>query len=272
MNNRPRRALRNRRGAQPGEMRSTNQTHLPADHSRWRPLLPYLETHLTMHAMDRRGRGPVATRGTTRWSGSTRDVAAVVDAVAAASGRHVDEYGHSRGRSSHSAPQRSRRTCAGWCSTTGGPSLIRRSTPSRRKPWERMNQLLAQGDPGGVVETASSARLARAVAATITAPVLLVTGQDSTDPAKAEVDAVAEALPDAVAHHRRGPEPRPTWTPERSRQRCRASSARVVPLSHQTDRVPRRHAVEDGEAGERGAGAPQPPPAGGRGGTRRTTA
>ena len=29
----------------------------PADHTRWRPLLPYLESHTTVHAMDRRGRG-----------------------------------------------------------------------------------------------------------------------------------------------------------------------------------------------------------------------
>lgn len=29
----------------------------PADHTRWRPLLPFLEPHATVHAMDRRGRG-----------------------------------------------------------------------------------------------------------------------------------------------------------------------------------------------------------------------
>jgi pimeloyl-ACP methyl ester carboxylesterase len=28
-----------------------------ADHRRWRPLLPYLEPYLTVHALDRRGRG-----------------------------------------------------------------------------------------------------------------------------------------------------------------------------------------------------------------------
>ena len=28
-----------------------------ADHTRWRPLLPYLEPHATVHAIDRRGRG-----------------------------------------------------------------------------------------------------------------------------------------------------------------------------------------------------------------------
>ena len=29
----------------------------PADHTRWRPLLPYLERQVTVHAIDRRGRG-----------------------------------------------------------------------------------------------------------------------------------------------------------------------------------------------------------------------
>jgi pimeloyl-ACP methyl ester carboxylesterase len=28
-----------------------------ADHTRWQPLLPYLESHATVHALDRRGRG-----------------------------------------------------------------------------------------------------------------------------------------------------------------------------------------------------------------------
>lgn len=28
-----------------------------ADHTRWRPLLPHLERHVTVHAMDRRDRG-----------------------------------------------------------------------------------------------------------------------------------------------------------------------------------------------------------------------
>jgi pimeloyl-ACP methyl ester carboxylesterase len=29
----------------------------PADHTRWWPLLPHLERHFTVHAIDRRGRG-----------------------------------------------------------------------------------------------------------------------------------------------------------------------------------------------------------------------
>lgn len=29
----------------------------PADHTRWRPLVPYLERQVRVHAIDRRGRG-----------------------------------------------------------------------------------------------------------------------------------------------------------------------------------------------------------------------
>jgi pimeloyl-ACP methyl ester carboxylesterase len=35
----------------------------PADHTRFRPLLPHLEPYATVHAMDRRGRGATPMRG-----------------------------------------------------------------------------------------------------------------------------------------------------------------------------------------------------------------
>ncbi len=100
---------------------------------------------------------------------------------------------------------------------------------------ERMNQLLAEGDRDGAVEALfravedvsdedmaalrsapswrgriaaahtvpreiageTPAQLRPEQAAEIRVHVLLVTGQESTDPAKTEVDAVAAALPDA---------------------------------------------------------------------------
>ena len=57
--------------------------------TRWRPLLPYLESHTTVHAMDRRGRGG---SGDGEEYALERDcnVAAVVDAVAEASESAVD--------------------------------------------------------------------------------------------------------------------------------------------------------------------------------------
>jgi pimeloyl-ACP methyl ester carboxylesterase len=67
------------------------------DHSRWDPLLPHLEPHVTVHAMDRRGRG--ASGDNPDWSlkREHEDVAAVVDAVAETSTSKVAVYGHSGG-------------------------------------------------------------------------------------------------------------------------------------------------------------------------------
>jgi pimeloyl-ACP methyl ester carboxylesterase len=53
-----------------------------ADHTRWRPLLPYLEPHATVHALDRRGRGASGDAPDYRVAREFEDVAAVVDAVA----------------------------------------------------------------------------------------------------------------------------------------------------------------------------------------------
>ena len=68
-----------------------------ADHTRWRPLLPYLEPHATVHAIDRRGRGASGDGPDYEVAREFEDVAAVVDAVAEASGSPVDLYGHSFG-------------------------------------------------------------------------------------------------------------------------------------------------------------------------------
>ena len=69
----------------------------PADHTRWRPLLPYLEPHFTVHAIDRRGRGASTDSPDYALEREFEDVAAVVDAVAASSGGAVSVYGHSHG-------------------------------------------------------------------------------------------------------------------------------------------------------------------------------
>ena len=52
----------------------------PADHTRWRPLLPYLEGHVTVHAMDRRGRGGSRDTGAYGLQREYEDVMAVIDA------------------------------------------------------------------------------------------------------------------------------------------------------------------------------------------------
>jgi pimeloyl-ACP methyl ester carboxylesterase len=68
-----------------------------ADHTRWSPLLPYLEPHVTVHAMDRRGRGFSGDGPEYDLTREYEDVAAVVDAIAATVGSPVDVLGHSFG-------------------------------------------------------------------------------------------------------------------------------------------------------------------------------
>ena len=207
----------------------------PADHTRWRPLLPYLEQHLTVHAIDRRGRGASGDAGEYSLEREYEDVAAVVDAVALASGEHVDVYGHSHGgivafgAATLTTKVRNLILYEGW--PVPDPSIY--ALPA--DVVSRMDKLLAKDDRDGVVEALfrsveevsaedmaalrrapswpgriaaahtvtreivgeTRARLDAEQAAKITGPVLLVIGEESMDPAKREVNAVAAALPDA---------------------------------------------------------------------------
>lgn len=56
------------------------------DRTRWEALLPYLEPHLRVHAMDRRGRGLSGDPPEYALEREYEDVAAVVDAIATSSG------------------------------------------------------------------------------------------------------------------------------------------------------------------------------------------
>jgi len=66
-------------------------------HERFAPLLPYLEPHATVHALDRRGRGGSGDAPEYELAREFEDVAAAVDVIAASSGAKVDVYGHSYG-------------------------------------------------------------------------------------------------------------------------------------------------------------------------------
>ncbi len=207
----------------------------PADHTRWRPLLPYLEPHATIHAMDRRGRGASGDGPDYCLEREFEDVAAVVDAVAGASGCTVDVYGHSFG---------------GVCAFGGATltSNVRRLILYEGWPpadpnalafppvfGDRLDELLTAGNLEAVAETVfrelakmpeeelsalrahpswparvAAARLIpreiRAIpeatfdperAAKIKAPTLLLTGAESGDPSKADIETVAAALPEA---------------------------------------------------------------------------
>ena len=206
-----------------------------ADHHRWRPLLPYLEPHARVHALDRRGRGASGDAPAYDLAREFEDVAAVVDAVAEASGSTVDLYGHSFGGlcafggATLSANVGRLVLYEGWPPVDPG----RRELPPG--VGERLEALLVAGDRDAVVETmfrevvrmpeaeitalraqpAWPARVAaaptivrelRAIpgapfdpwqAARIAAPTLLLTGSDSRDPFAADTATVAAALPDA---------------------------------------------------------------------------
>src|SRR5688500_2040675 len=68
-----------------------------ADHARWETVLPLLEPHVTVYTMDRRGRGGSGDAADYRIEDEGADVAAVVAAVADATGGPVDVLGHSYG-------------------------------------------------------------------------------------------------------------------------------------------------------------------------------
>lgn len=67
------------------------------DHTRWSPLLPRLEPHATVYAMDRRGRGGSGDADPYEIQREFEDVAAVIDAIAASIGSPINVLGHSYG-------------------------------------------------------------------------------------------------------------------------------------------------------------------------------
>lgn len=206
-----------------------------SDHHRWSPLLPHLEPHVTVHAMDRRGRGLSGDAPDYDVAREFEDVAAVVDAVAEEAGSTVDVYGHSSGG-----------LFAFGAATLG--SRIRRLVlyegwPVPQPPVglyppgfaETLEALLMNGDNETVAETffrevlampeeqfdayrsqpswrhrvAAAHTIPREIrtehdvgwdarlAAAITAPVLLVVGSESPESIRGDPELVADALPDA---------------------------------------------------------------------------
>jgi pimeloyl-ACP methyl ester carboxylesterase len=202
-----------------------------ADHTRWRPLQPHLEPYATVHAMDRRGRGASGDGLAYAIAREFEDVAAVVDAIAAASGSGVDVMGNSFGA-----------TCAAGAATLTAnvrrlvlyEPVVRAENALPPDVARRFDDLLARGEHEAIAETLlrvvglddddvaafmaqpswpgrvatahtvprevraeSSWTLHPALAATITAPTLLPTGGDSPAVLTADVDYLAAALPDA---------------------------------------------------------------------------
>lgn len=207
----------------------------PADHTRWAPLLPYLEPHFTVHAIDRRGRGGSGDSPDYALEREFEDVVAVVDAVAGVSGAPVNLYGHSHGGivafGAAALTTNIRRLVLyeGW--HVPNPDVY--ALPEGLAL--RMDTLLEAGDRDGVVEllfrgledmsdediavfraapswpgrVAAAHTITREIrgeltahldpgfASRITVPVLLVTGENSADASKADIERVAAVLPDA---------------------------------------------------------------------------
>jgi pimeloyl-ACP methyl ester carboxylesterase len=121
-----------------------------ADHTSWLLLQPHLERHVTVHAVDRRGRAPSGDSSDYDIAREFEDLATVVDAVAQASGSTVGVFGHSLG-ALHALG------AAGLTSTISGlvlyePPLDAFATVAQGLP-ERLEALLDAGDNDEVLVT-----------------------------------------------------------------------------------------------------------------------
>jgi pimeloyl-ACP methyl ester carboxylesterase len=207
---------------------------LLGDHTRWEALRPFLEPHLTIHAMDRRGRGASGDAPDYAFERECEDVAAVVDAVVAATGSATDLLGSSGGAL----------YAMGATALTPGirrlalfeppPTDIAQLLPSGLL--ERLDALLAEGDREGLLVAAYRAIVGLSVeeidhlrsqpawpnriaaahtvprelgfppdsafsveqAKTIAIPALVLVGGETPPPYRDNAKAVAAALPDAT--------------------------------------------------------------------------
>lgn len=204
-----------------------------SDHTRWAPLLPYLEPHASVATMDRRGRGASGDGPDYQVAREFEDVAAVVDELAGSSGSSVAVYGHSFGA-----------TCAiGAALLTGSAGRLVLYEPSTEAAAgelpagvvDRLEAELAEGDreaaldilfrevvmlpdeqvgalreqPAWKGRVAAIHTVPRELAAEIggavelerladvTVPALLVSGGESPDYMKSDTRAVADALANA---------------------------------------------------------------------------
>jgi pimeloyl-ACP methyl ester carboxylesterase len=204
-------------------------------HERFAPLLPYLEPHVTVHVMDRRGRGGSGDAPDYALAREFEDVASVVDTIAVSSGAKVDVYGHSYGGECAFGAALLTPNIRSLVLYEGWPPVLPQKLKFPSGVEERLDALVASGDPEAalvlfwreVVKVSEediraiqaqptwAARVAtvhtitrefRAFfddafdperAAEVTAPVLLLVGTDTPDELRDDPETVAVALPDA---------------------------------------------------------------------------
>lgn len=202
---------------------------------RFAPLLPYLEPHATVHVIDRRGRGASGDALDYDLAREFEDVAAVVDAIAEASGSAVDVYGHSYGGNCAFGAALLTPNIRRLVLYEGWPPVKPELLDFPPEVEERLDALVEAGDREAALETFMrdvvkvpeeeiahfktqpiwQARAAAvhtitreirafsdhifdpAEAARITVPVLVLTGADSPGEIKDDPETVAAALPDA---------------------------------------------------------------------------
>ena len=206
-----------------------------ADHTSWRLVQPYLEPAATVHAVDRRGRGGSGDHPDYQVEREYADIAAVVDAAAAAYRGPVDLVGHSYGGMvcfGAAAMSRNVRRLVlyeGWAlpdpafravDTAVLATVERLLADGQREELLRtfFREVVHMGEeelqalqeaptwPARVAAAHTVPRELRAferqvldpdTAARIEAPVLLLVGERSPDDIRANPEAVAAALPDA---------------------------------------------------------------------------
>jgi pimeloyl-ACP methyl ester carboxylesterase len=204
-------------------------------HERFAPLLPYLEPHATVHAMDRRGRGGSGDAPEHELAREFEDVAAVIDAIAASSGAKVDVYGHSYGGECAFGAALLTSNIRSLVLYEGWPPVLPEKLKFPTGVEERLDALVTSGDrevalelfwrevvkageddirairaqPTWAARVATVHTITREVrafnddafdperAARITVPVLLLVGTDTPDELRDDPETVAAALPNA---------------------------------------------------------------------------
>jgi len=204
-------------------------------HDRFDPLRAQLEPHVTVHAMDRRGRGASGDAPDYELGREFEDVAAVVDSIAQASGEAVAVYGHSYGGNCAWGAVTLTRNIAALVLYEGWPPVRSELIHFPPEAEERLDALVAAGEREAALELfmrevvkvpeeqvaalraqpAWSARVAvahtiareirallahpfdRQDAAKISVPVLVLTGAESPAEIRDDPEAVVAALPEA---------------------------------------------------------------------------
>lgn len=206
-----------------------------SNHATFDPALPYLTPHVSVHTLDRRGRGSSGDADAYNLEREYEDIAAVIDHLADTTGSRVDLLGHSFGGLCAFGAARRTTNVRRLVLYEGWPVPDPTATLGPDGVMDRVDELLAAGDhetalaifyryvvgmsdafldafrasPKWPARVAAAPTIPREVsalntrildlaeAATIDVAVLLLVGEDSPDHLRAGVRELVSALPDA---------------------------------------------------------------------------